>query len=52
MVDNDIVIWIRGWEDTFTATGKTIEECHDWLKNRMNGAFAIYVRQFESWSNG
>ena len=35
MSKNDLFIWIRGWEDTFTATGRTREECHRWLAERL-----------------
>jgi hypothetical protein len=33
--ENDIFIWIRGWEDTFTAAGQSREECHSWLRRRL-----------------
>jgi hypothetical protein len=37
LTESDIVIWIRGWEDTFTAAGRTLEECHGWLRSRLEG---------------
>jgi hypothetical protein len=33
--DHQMFIWIRSWEDTFTAAGRTIEECHEWLRGRL-----------------
>lgn len=33
--DNDILIWVRGWEDTFTSFGRTQAECRDWLAQRV-----------------
>ena len=41
--DNDFLIWVRGWEDTFTAAGYTTEQCHDWLKSRMGEGFDKYL---------
>lgn len=35
MTSGDLIIWIRGWEDTFTAAGRTREECHRWLAGRL-----------------
>lgn len=32
---NDVLIWRRGWEDTFTSIGRTREECHQWLRDRI-----------------
>ena len=43
MTEYDLWIWIRGWEDTFTASGRSIEECREWLKKRMAGGFESYV---------
>jgi hypothetical protein len=31
----DFSIWIRSWEDTFTAAGRSIQECHNWLIKRI-----------------
>jgi hypothetical protein len=33
--DHEMFVWIRGWEDTFTAAGRTLEECHAWLRLRL-----------------
>lgn len=35
MTSGDLIIWVRGWEDTFTATGRTRDECHRWLAERL-----------------
>ena len=43
MSDNDFLIWVRGWEDTFTAAGYTTEQCHQWLKRRMCEGFEKYL---------
>jgi hypothetical protein len=34
-INQQIFIWIRSWEDTFTAAGRSKEECHLWLGQRI-----------------
>ena len=41
-----IFIWIRIWEDTFTATGCTKEDCHKWLAQRLVRWGITDFRQF------
>jgi hypothetical protein len=32
--DHEVFVWVRGWEDIFTAAGRTREDCWEWLKSR------------------
>lgn len=33
----EILIWVRSWEDTFSATNMSVEQCHEFLNRRVEG---------------
>ena len=42
-MENELLIWVRSWEDTFTAAGRTIEECHEFLRPRLEAMVHAYI---------